>query len=51
MKKYIVKMVALCSTIFLSLASQTNNIWAGESYKVNNTVEKIMKLHVKMMKP
>lgn len=31
-------MVALCSTIFLSLASQTNNIWAGESYKINNTV-------------
>ena len=40
MKKYIVKMVALCSTIFLSLASQTNNIWAGESYKINNTVAK-----------
>lgn len=33
-------MVALCSTIFLSLASQTNNIWAGESYKINNTVAK-----------
>ena len=44
-------MAALFITTFLTFASQTNNIWAGESYKVNNTVEKIMKLHVKMMKP
>lgn len=40
MKKYVVKMAALFITTFLTFASQTNNIWAGESYKVNNTVEK-----------
>ena len=40
MKKYVVKMAALFITTFLTFASQTNNIWAGESYKINNTVAK-----------